>query len=176
MTETSLSKRRPDPAPAFCGAIDMRIQKDGTWLYRGSPIGRKEMVCLFASVLTRHEDGSYWLVTPSEMACIEVEDVPFLAVELFSCGSGRDRVVSLRTNIDELVTVDDMHPLRIATDPKTGEQIPYVWVRDGLEARLSRPVYYELVSLGHEEATTEGNQFGLWSSGSFFPLGSLEEA
>lgn len=169
----------PTPSPSgavLCGDIDMKIQRDGTWLYRGSPIGRKEMVCLFASVLERHDDGSFWLITPAEMARIEVEDAPFLAVELFSCGSGRDRVVSFRTNVDELVTVDASHPLRVAPDPKTNEPVPYVWVRDGLEAKLSRPVYYELVSLAHEETTAEGNRFGIWSSGSFFPLGNLEEA
>lgn len=176
MIESSRPKRQLESVPTMCGDIDMRILRDGTWLYRGSPIGRKEMVCLFASVLTRLEDGSYWLITPAEMAHIEVEDVPFLAVELYSCGSGRDRVVSLRTNVDEMVTVDSMHPLRLGAGSKTGEQVPYVWVRDGLEAKLTRSVYYELVSLGHEEATSEGCQFGLWSSGSFFPLGSLDEA
>jgi hypothetical protein len=175
MKDSTLAKHRPPDEPAFCGEIDMRIQRDGTWLYQGTPIGRKEMVCLFASVLRRLDDGSYWLITPAEMARIEVEDVPFLAVELFSCGAGRDRVVSFRTNVDEMVTVDDLHPLRIGLDPKTQEPVPYVWVRDGLEAKLARPVYYELVSLGHEEETKEGCLFGLWSSGSFFPLGSLEE-
>jgi hypothetical protein len=176
MNETTISRQHPVPPSAFCGDIDMRILRDGTWLYRGSPIDRKEMVCLFASVLKRMDDGSYWLITPAEMARIEVEDVPFLAVEMYHCQPGRDRVVSFRTNVDEMVTVDDLHPLRIGLDPKTGEPVPYVWVRDGLEAKLTRSVYYELVSLGHEETTKEGHQFGLWSSGSFFPLGNLDEA
>lgn len=164
------------PTPVMCGDIDMRIGRDGTWFYKGSPIGRKEMVCLFASVLIRQKDGSFWLITPAEMARIEVEDAPFLAVEMFSCGSGRERTVSFRTNVDELVTVNRDHPLRVAPDPKTGEPVPYVLVRDGLEAKLARPVYYEMVALGHEEETPTGNQFGIWSSGLFFPLGKLEEA
>ena len=176
MTDICSNRRPQDAGPENCGDIDMRIKRDGTWLYKGSPIGRKEMVCLFAQVLTRRQDGSYWLITPAEMARIEVEDAPFLAVELFSCGSGRDRVVSLRTNVDELVTVDSAHPLRLAPDPKSGEPVPYVLVRDGLEAKLSRPVYYEMVSLGHEEEGEEGSRFGLWSSGTFFLLGSLDDA
>lgn len=174
MTDPLMQKTAREPA--MCGEIDMRIERDGTWLYKGSPIGRKEMVCLFASVLRRLEDGSYWLITPAEMAKIAVEDAPFLAVELFSCGSGRDRTISFRTNVDELVTIDGAHPLRMAPDPKTGEQVPYVTVRDGLDAKLSRPVYYELVSLAHEETTAEGTRFGIWSSGLFFPLGNLEDA
>ncbi|CAA6604129.1 conserved hypothetical protein [Rhodospirillaceae bacterium LM-1] len=176
MTNICANKRPQDASPENCGDIDMRITRDGTWLYKGSPIGRKEMVCLFAQVLTRRPDGSYWLITPAEMARIEVEDAPFLAIELFSCGSGRDRVVTLRTNVDELVTVDSAHPLRLAPDPKNGEPVPYVLVRDGLEAKLSRPVYYEMVSLGHEEEGEEGSRFGLWSSGTFFLLGSLDDA
>jgi hypothetical protein len=168
--------RLPLAAPSMCGDIDMRIGRDGVWFYKGSPITRKEMVCLFASALKRQEDGSFWLITPVEIARIEVEDAPFLAVELFSSGSGALRVVSFRTNIDELVTVDRLHPLRIEPDPKTGEPVPYVLVRDGLEAKLARPVYYEMVALGHEETTAQGTQFGLWSSGIFFPLGKLEEA
>jgi hypothetical protein len=91
---------------SICGKIDMRIARDGKWFYHGTPIPRKEMVCLFASTLTRRPDGSYWLVTPCEEAEIEVEDVPFLAVELFSCSCGRQRNISFRTNVDELVTLD----------------------------------------------------------------------
>ncbi|MGE5477048.1 MAG: DUF1285 domain-containing protein, partial [Bacteroidales bacterium] len=128
-----------------CGDLGLRIDRNGRWFYHGSPINRKEMVCLFASVLRRHQDGTYWLVTPEEMGTIQVDDVPFLAVEMFSCGCGREKVVSFRTNMDELVTVDADHGLRIAICPESGEPLPYVHVRDGLEARLTRSVYYELV-------------------------------
>ena len=149
----------------------MRIARDGKWFYHGTPIPRKEMVCLFASTLTRRADGSYWLVTPTEEAEIEVEDVPFLAVELFTCGTGREMVFSFRTNVDEIVTLDEDHPLRVVCDGNGAP--PYLSVRDGLEARLTRSVYYELVALGLEEKVEDERLYGIWSSGIFFPLGHL---
>lgn len=154
------------------GPLDMKIARDGKWFYHGTPIPRKEMVCLFASTLTRRPDGSYWLVTPAEQGQIEVEDVPFLAVELFTCGSGREMVFSFRTNVDEIVTLDQDHPLRIVCN-KDGTP-PYLTVREGLEARLTRSVYYELVALGLEETVDEERLYGVWSNGIFFPLGRLE--
>lgn len=160
--------------PENCGDLGIRIDRDGRWYYHGSPIQRKEMVCLFSSMLTRRPDGSYWLVTADEMGRIEVDDVPFLAVELFHGGCGRDGVVSFRTNLDQIVTVDAGHPLRVADDPVTGEPLPYVTVRDGIEARLTRAVYYELVALGIEEEVGGDKLYGLWSSETFFPLGRLE--
>lgn len=164
-----------DPRHHACGDLGIRIDRAGTWFYHGSPIGRKEMVCLFASMLRHRPDGSYWLVTPVEAGWIEVEDVPFLAVELFVHSSGRDMVVSFRTNVDEMVTVDARHPLRMAQDPqRPDEPIPYVMVRDGLEARLTRAVYYELVAYGFEETLGGDPLYGIWSRGQFFPLGTLD--
>jgi len=162
--------------PTNCGDLGLRIDRNGRWFYHGSPIDRKEMVCLFASVLQRHADGSYWLVTPDEMGTIQVDDVPFIAVEMFSSGCGRDKVISFRTNMDELVTVDAAHGLRIAECVETGEPIPYVHVRDGLEARLTRSVYYELVAQGFEEKVDGEELYGIWSSGTFFPLGRLDDS
>jgi uncharacterized protein len=158
---------------SHCGDTGIRIDRSGRWLYHGTPIHRKEMVCLFASMLTRMADGSYWLITPDEMGRIDVEDVPFLAVEMFTSGAGRDLVVSFRTNMDEIVTVDGEHPLRVAEDARTGEPAPYVLLREGLEARLTRAVYYELVARGWEEKVGGEELYGLWSSGTFFPLGRL---
>ncbi|MDA8230764.1 MAG: DUF1285 domain-containing protein [Magnetospirillum sp.] len=161
--------------PENHGDLGIHIDRSGRWHYHGSPIGRKEMVCLFASMLSRHADGSYWLVTPDEMGRIEVDDVPFVAVETFVCGCGRDMVVSFRTNVDELVTVDGDHPLRIGTDPRSGDPVPYVTVREGLEARVTRSVYYELVARGVEEKVGGDKLYGVWSSGIFFPLGRLAD-
>lgn len=161
--------------PTDCGDLGLRIDRSGRWFYHGSPINRKEMVCLFASVLERREDGSYWLVTPEEMGAIQVDDVPFVAVEMFTCGCGREKVVSFRTNMDEIVTVDAAHGLRIVECAETGEPLPYVHVRDGLEARLTRSVYYELVAQGFEEKVDGEELYGLWSSGTFFPLGRLDD-
>lgn len=163
------------PALDSCGDLGIRIDRDGRWFYHGSPINRKEMVCLFASVLQRDEQGRYWLITPEERGTITVDDVPFLAVEMFTDQCGRDLVVSFRTNVDEMVTVDADHPLRIAECPATGEPQPYVRVRDGIEARLTRSVYYELVAKGFEENLNGQRVYGLWSSGTFFPLGRLTE-
>ena len=153
----------------------MRIDRDAIWYYHGSPIRRKELVCLFASALTRNEKGEYWLITPKEMCVVEVEDVPFLAVELFTAGTGDQQVVSLRSNVDEIVSVDSDHPIHVVTDSVTGEPLPYLVLRGGLEARITRSVYYELISLGAENQLKGENFFGVWSSGCFFPLGKLDE-
>ena len=165
----------PSNGPENHGDLGIRIDRLGRWYYHGSPIGRKEMVCLFASMLSRHRDGSYWLVTPDETGRIEVEDVPLLAVEMFVGGSGREAVVSFRTNVDDLITVDEDHPLRIGEEAGGGELVPYVMVRDGIEARLTRSVYYELVARGFEEQVGGCELYGLWSSGKFYPLGRLSE-
>jgi len=155
-------------------SLDIRIDREGVWHYRGSPIRRKEMICLFGSVLHRDDDGRYWLVTPAEMGPIEVEDVPFLAIEVYVCGEGSAQSLSMRSNVDEIVTVDAEHPLRVTTDAETGEPSPYVLLRPGIEARLTRAVFYELVGLGVEELVDGERRFGVWSGGSFFVLGSLD--
>jgi uncharacterized protein len=152
------------------GDLDMRIARDGTWSYRGSPIGRLPLVKLFASVLRREADGRYWLVTPAERGHIEVEDVPFLGVALTVEGEGRNRQLIFRTNLDEFVTAGADNPLRIET-AADGEPAPYILVRDGLEARLARPVFYDLVELGTEERVGDTIKFGVWSQGIFFRLG-----
>ena len=165
---------RPAPPDPVCGDFDIRIGRDGTWYYHGSPIGRKPLVRLFASVLRREADGSFWLVTPVERGRIVVEDAPFTAVALEVAGSGRGQALTFRTNIDDEVTADAAHPLRVETNPGTAEPSPYILVRPGLEARLLRPVFYELVALG--ESRREGGEeaYGVWSKGQFFPLGRLE--
>lgn len=152
------------------GDLDMRIARDGTWFYRGSPIGRQPLVKLFGSVLRREPDGSYWLVTPAERGRIEVEDVPFLAVALTAEGEGRAQRLIFRTNLDEFVTAGPDNPLRVEMAARGGP-VPYILVRDGLEARLARPVFYELVELGAEERSGDAAEFGVWSQGMFFRLG-----
>lgn len=159
-----------------CEDVDMRIDREGVWYYHDSPIRRKELVCLFASVLTRNEAGEYWLITPSEICSVEVEDVPFLAVELFFSGAGREQIISLRSNVDEIVSVDNDHPIYVIDNPETGEPSPYLILRDGIEARLTRAVFYELVNMGTEEDIDGVPFFGVWSRGSFFPLGKLDGA
>ena len=166
-------QKRPRRPPVDCGDLPFLIRRDGSWLYRGSPIGRKELVCLFASVLKRDEDGAYWLETPAERGRIEVEDVPFVAVELDWNGDGRHQALSFRTNVDEVVTAGPEHPLRVAHDILTCEPTPYILVRPGIEARINRAVYYELVALGVPEWVGCRRMLGVWSCGKFFSLGEL---
>lgn len=160
--------------PIDCGHFDIRIGRDGTWFYRGSPIARPALVRLFSTVLRREDDGTYWLVTPAERGRITVEDAPFVAVELAVEGEGHGQALIFRTNVGDTVAADAAHPLRVADDAATGEPNPYILVRNGLEARLSRPVFYELVELGREERVGAATLYGVWSKGEFFPLGRLD--
>ena len=169
---------RPRRVPVECGDLPFLIRRDGTWLYRGSPIDRKELVCLFASVLKREADGSFWLETPAERGRIEVEDAPFVAVELDWAGDGRQQTLSFRTNVDQVVTAGPDHPIRVAHDLLTCEPTPYILVRPGagehgIEARINRAVYYELVALAVPEWVGCRRMLGVWSCGRFFPLGEL---
>jgi uncharacterized protein len=170
---------RPRRVPVECGDLPFLIRRDGTWLYRGSPIQRKELVCLFASVLRREEDGSFWLQTPAERGRIEVEDAPFIAVELDWAGDGRQQVLSFRTNVDQVITAGPDNPIRVAHDLLTCEPTPYMLVRPGaaahfpIEARISRAVYYELVALAVPDWVGCRRMLGVWSSGKFFTLGEL---
>jgi len=152
--------------PPYCGDIDMRIDADGTWYYRGSPIGREALVRLFASILRRDPDGRHVLVTPVERVGIEVEDAPFLAVEVAVEGEGADRVMAFRTNVGDIVTAGGEHPLRFETQPETQGLKPYVRVRGGLDALASRALALELVDMADEK----DGQTGLWSGGVFFPF------
>jgi hypothetical protein len=170
-----LKDRRLPPVekwePPFCGDIDMRIARDGSWFYLGTPIGRREMVRLFSTVLRRDADGRYYLVTPVEKCGITVDDAPFVAVELLVEGQGPEQRLSFRTNVDDVVSAGPDHPLRVEVDPVTGAPAPYVHVRGRLEARVNRPVFYELVGLA-EPDPGHPDGIGVWSGGTFFPLGS----
>jgi hypothetical protein len=170
---------RPARVPTECGDLPFLIKRDGTWLYRGTPINRKELVCLFSSVLRREEDGSWWLQTPAERGRIEVEDAPFTAVELDWTGDGRHQVLSFRTNIDEVVTAGPDHPIRVSHDLITCEPTPYLLVRPGaaphlgIEARINRATYYELVALAVPEWVGNKRLLGVWSQNQFFSLGEM---
>ncbi len=160
--------------PIDCGDFAIRIGTDGTWYYQGSPIGRKPLVRLFASVLSRDAAGVYWLTTPVERGRIQVDDAPFTAVEVSSRGDGRDQILTFRTNLEDEVELSPNNPIRVATDPVTQEPRPYILVKDRLEARILRSVYYHLVEMGGEESIGGKPMFGVWSRNTFWPLGSLE--
>jgi hypothetical protein len=169
-TSSPTPARRGGRIPVELRELDMRIAHDGAWYYRGSPINRPALVKLFASVLRRENDGSYWLVTPAERGRVVVEDAPFIAVALDVEGEGQRQRLIFRTNLDEIVAAGPGHPLRIET-ADDGTPAPYVLVRPGLEARIARPVFYDLVELGVEETAAGKRQFGVWSGGVFFDLG-----
>jgi hypothetical protein len=163
----------PPPSPhgrVLYEDLGIRIDKDGIWHYHGSPIRRKELVCLFASALSRDNTGRYWLVTAAEMGPIEVADAPLLAVEMYLTGDGDRQCISLRTNVDEIVGVDEQHPLHVERHKDTGEEIPYLRLDKRLEARLTRSVYYELAALAIEAEIDGQPCMGVWSSGRIFAL------
>jgi hypothetical protein len=161
--------------PPYCGPIPMRIAADGTWFYMGSPIGREAMVRLFASVLRKDADGETYLVTPVERCGIEVDDAPFVVVELYVEGDGNRQTLSLRTNVGDIVTVGPEHSLRFSIDSDNGGVKPYVHVRGRLEARVNRAVTYQLLDMGAEHVLDGVRWFGVWSGGLFFPIQPADE-
>ena len=156
--------------PDYCGAIDMRIAADGSWHYMGTPINREALVRLFSTVLRRDADGAYYLVTPVEKIGIEVEDAPFLAVEMHARGEGEDQVLTFRTNVGDVVEADAAHPIRFVEEEATGGLKPYILVRGRLEAKLARPLLYELAELAVALGGEADGRLGVWSGGSFFVM------
>ena len=160
--------------PECCGDIDMRIARDGTWYYMGTPIGRKAMVKLFSTIIRRDGDD-YFLVTPVEKCGIQVDDAPFVAQSLQVQGEGRDQLLRFTTNVEDEVVAGAEHLLRVEIDPVTGEPAPYLHVRVNLEALIHRNVFYQLVDLAVSEKRDGQDWLGVWSAGVFFPIGPLPE-
>lgn len=152
----------------------IRIARDGTWYHNGDPIRRIELSRLFSTVLRRDDAGEYWLVTPIERGRIIVDDVPFVAVEMTARGSGEEQILAFRTNLDEWVEAGPEHPIRVVHDADTGEPTPYIDIRKGLEARIARSVYYEMVDRCATSRPDNGEaEVGVWSNRHFFVLGRL---
>ena len=160
--------RRPAPQE-----FDIRIAADGSWYHEGGLIGRPALVKLFASVLRREADGSYWLVTPVECGRIDVDDAPFIIIAAEFEGDGEDQVIRLRSNVDDDIILGPGHQLVMRRPPDGDDLRPYVTVRPGvegrlgLEGRIARPVFYELAERGIEGPQ---GQIGVWSAGAFFSL------
>jgi uncharacterized protein len=179
-TEDALARRfragppRREPPADVCVDIDMRITRDGTWHYMGTPITRPALARLFATILRRGPDGDYYLVTPVERARIRVDDAPFVAVEMRASGAGREQRLRFRLNVDVWIDADAAHPIRVASDPDDQTPAPYLLVRDGLEALIGRSVFYELVELALVEIMDGSDMLGVWSAGQFFVLGPAE--
>ena len=155
--------------PPFCGDLDMRIARDGTWFYQGTPIGRPALVRLFSTILKR-EGGKYFLVTPVEKVGITVDDAPFVAVDFRAEGQGEDQRLTFVTNVGDEASAGPEHPLRVIRDPESGEPAPYIHIRAGLEALIDRKSFYRLVDLGAHAPHKGAEWFGLWSGSVFFPV------
>ncbi|MHC0053522.1 DUF1285 domain-containing protein [Actibacterium sp. D379-3] len=167
------SKKGPPPVhlwnPPFCGDLDMRIARDGTWFYLGTPIGRPGLVRLFSSILRRDGDD-YFLVTPVEKVGITVDDAPFVAQDFEVEGAGKQQIITFFTHVGDSAAAGPDHPIRVTRDPQTGEPAPYVNIRANLEALIDRKSFYRLVDLGSHADHDGQSWFGLWSGGQFFPL------
>src|SRR6266550_5688525 len=160
--------------PPFCGDLDMRIARDGTWFYMGTPIGRPALVRLFSTILKR-EDGKHFLVTPVEKVGIRVDDAPFLAVEMLKETDDRGRLLRFRTNVDDWVPCDSGHRLRFEA-AADGGLTPYLHVRADLWAKVTRALYYDLVDMGEERVVDGRPMFGIASAGEFFAMADAEQA
>lgn len=157
--------------PERSADIKMEIRADGSWWHEGDPINRERLVKLFSRILRKDENGSVWLVTPYEKVIVHVADAPFLAVRVERAGeAGPQQTLAFVTNLGDVTLAGPDAPLRVETDPETGEPSPYVLVRGQLEAKLARPVFYELANMA-EPAPDGSDTLGVWSQGVFFPLG-----
>jgi len=156
--------------PPHCGDIDIRIARDGTWYHEGTPFGRREFVRLFSTILRKDPDG-FHLVTPAEKMRIRVDDAPFVAVLLAATGAGRAQRLVFTTNVGDDTIAGRENPIRVETNRETGEPSPYVHVRRGLEALISRSIFYQLAELA---VPGPNGSLGVWSEGVYFPLGPAE--
>jgi uncharacterized protein len=156
--------------PPYCGDIGLKIRTDGVWLYQGSPIGRMTLVKLFASILRKDADGKTYLVTPAEKIDVDVEDAPFLAVDMAIVGEGSQQALTFRTNVDDVVTVDAEHALRFVRQDPDGGLKPYIIVRGRLEALVTRAVYADLAALAVPR-DARSPALGIWSGGTWWEVG-----
>ena len=157
--------------PELSGDIDIVVNRDGEWLHEGKAIAREAIVRLFSTILRREDDGHYYLVTPVEKWRIQVDDTPLLAHSLKSEGEGRNRTLSVTTNVGELVQIDDAHPLWLDRYPETGEPRPVILLPHGVEARLVTSAYYDLAELIAAENPDAKAPMGIWSHGNFYQIG-----
>ena len=156
--------------PAHCGEIDIRIARDGTWFHRGAPFTRPALMRLFSTILRKDPDG-FHLVTPGEKLRIRVDDAPFIAVLLRAEGEGPDQRLIFTTNVGDETVAGRDNVIRVETHAETGEPAPYVHVRRGLEAKISRAVFLQLADLTVAGEGEHAGTLGVWSEGKFFALG-----
>ena len=160
--------------PEICGEFDFVVKKDGTWLYQGTPIGRKKLVQLFATVLQK-DDMGYWLITPTEKGKITVEDAPFFMVEMSVEKSEQNiQVLKFRSTLDWWITAGKNNKIWVEIDSETQQPNPYIMVRDGLHARINRNTFYALCEIAQEYILDDGRtELIVQSNGLHFSLGIL---
>lgn len=169
------AKKQRGPAPVhlwnppFCGDLDMRIARDGTWFYLGTPIGRKPLVKLFSSII-RKDGEDYFLVTPVEKVGITVDDAPFIAIDFSVSEVESNQIITFTTNVDDVVIAGSDNPIRVILDPETNEPSPYVLVRNNLEALIDRKSFYRLFDIGEPQMHNDEEWFGVRSKNCFFPF------
>jgi hypothetical protein len=159
--------------PPFCGDIDMRIARDGTWYYLGTPIARAPLVQLFSTIL-RKDGEQYFLVTPVEKVGITVDDAPFVAVDFDVTREAGSQCLAFTTNVGDLVLAGPDNPIRVETDPISNEPSPYIRVRANLDALIDRKSFYRLVELGEEREVDRKPWFGVRSRETFFPIAEAD--
>ena len=155
--------------PPFCGDLDIRIARNGTWFYLGTPIGRFELVKLFSSIL-KIEDGKYFLVTPVEKVGIQVDDAPFIAIDFNEIEINGQKALKFETHVGDQVIANFENPIRVETDAFSNEPAPYIHIRNGLDALIDRKTFYRLVEIGQHKKYDNENWFGIQSASSFFPI------
>ena len=156
--------------------IDMEVKGNGDWYYEGTIIKRQRLIHLFASVLRLEDDSEYYLITPHERCRIKVQDAPFIAILLDVDGSDETQNLTFTTNMAEVVLAGPENKLKFDIDPISAEPSPYLHVRDGLQARLHRNVYYQLADLMVIKTVAKQEWLGVWSKGVFLPLVRREES
>jgi hypothetical protein len=175
---TAASKKGPAPVhlwnPPFCGDLDMRIARDGTWFYLGTPIGRAPLVKLFSSII-RKDGNDYFLVTPVEKVGITVDDAPFVANDFDIENAGDDQIITFHTHVGDTAIAGPENPIRVVRDEETGEPSPYVLIRANLEALIDRKSFYRLVDIGTTQQYEGIDWFGVRSGGEFFPIIPADE-
>jgi len=165
---------RRDWNPHYQGEIDIRIAADGSWFHQQRRFQRDSMVKLFASIL-RREDEEYFLVTPAEKLRIEVEDVPFIATLVERVEADGQQAIVFTTNVGERIVADHEHAIRVEIDADSNAPRPYVHVRDGLDALISRSAFYDLLKLAQENERDGAGYLSVTSLGEEFELGSTDE-
>jgi len=155
--------------------IGLEIEADGRWTHQGTAFARQDLVKLFASVLRREDDGRHFVVTPAEKVPVSVADVAFIAIELEARGAGKEQELIWRTNVEDVVVTGTDHAMRFVSAPPDDAPVPYIAIRNGLEARASRSVYYELVDQATTEPVDDVEMFGVWSGGVFFPMAAARD-